>query len=121
MPTRPKKGCAKAGCPKVIPGGVRFCPAHQEEFRLRKNEDARRRQNNRGLKTSSAAWKRIRTHQLALHPLCVHCEKEGKITAASHVDHISGNSHDNSSSNLQSLCASCHSKKTVTQDSGFGR
>ena len=33
-------------------------------------------------------WRKARAYFLAAHPLCVMCEREGFITAASVVDHI---------------------------------
>jgi 5-methylcytosine-specific restriction protein A len=50
------------------------------------------------------------------HPLCVHCLAAGITTAAIDVDHIipkreGGTDHP---ANLQSLCHSCHSKKTMS-------
>jgi 5-methylcytosine-specific restriction protein A len=56
---------------------------------------------------------------LAARPVCEVCQRE----SAAHVDHrvslADGGTHD--VVNLQSLCHSCHSKKTVAQDGGFGR
>lgn len=51
-----------------------------------------------------------RARWLNLHPLCVECEKEGRVTAADVVDHIvplwkGGADHD---ANLQSLCQTPH-------------
>ena len=54
------------------------------------------------------AWKELRLDHLAKEPLCVFCQREGKLTPATVVDHITphkGNLDlffdDN---NLQSLC-----------------
>lgn len=51
------------------------------------------------------------------HPLCVHCEQAGWITAAAEVDHIiplhEGGADDES--NLQSLCQPCHALKTAAE------
>lgn len=33
-------------------------------------------------------WRQYREGFLAAHPLCIMCEKEGKVTAATVVDHI---------------------------------
>jgi 5-methylcytosine-specific restriction protein A len=53
---------------------------------------------------------------LASHPLCAVCDEP-----ATDVDHIDGNARNNDVHNLQSLCHSCHSRKTARQDGGFGR
>lgn len=58
----------------------------------------------------SRNWKRLRLLHLAACPLCAVCGGEGE-----QVDHIQpivegGAAYDQN--NLQTLCASCHSKKT---------
>ena len=64
-----------------------------------------------------AEWRRIREEHLQLEPDCRVCGRPD-----SHVDHIvarkQGGTDDHS--NLQTLCASCHSRKTATHDGGFG-
>ena len=64
------------------------------------------------------AWRIVRALQLNAHPKCARC---GAV--ATDVDHIIPKSAGgtNKWANLQSLCHSCHSSKTVTQDGGFGR
>ena len=72
------------------------------------------------------AWKRIADEHKRKHPHCVDpfgVHKACGIKAmATHVDHIvprrRGGMDDES--NLQGLCASCHSRKTCRQDGGFG-
>lgn len=78
------------------------------------------RQKRRALPTNSAAWRKLRAAFLREHPLCMDCEKRGRVTPASVVDHIDGNAHNNEPGNLAALCASCHSRKTARQDGGFG-
>jgi 5-methylcytosine-specific restriction enzyme A len=73
----------------------------------------------------TAKWRALRKAYFRVHPLCVDCQRLGRVTAASHLDHIRtveeapGLAWD--WSNLQGLCASCHSSKTATSDGAFGR
>ncbi|WP_367363511.1 HNH endonuclease [Mesotoga sp.] len=55
-------------------------------------------------------------------PLCRECKKHGRLTLATEVDHIIPLSKggDNSPGNLQPLCHACHSRKTASEDGGFG-
>lgn len=64
-----------------------------------------------------SAWARIRAEHLRLQPTCCSCGRPG-----AHVDHIQPRAQGGSDehANLQTLCASCHSRKTATQDGGFG-
>ncbi|WP_442918227.1 HNH endonuclease signature motif containing protein [Magnetococcus sp. PR-3] len=57
---------------------------------------------------------------LSREPLCRICKRKGKTERATVVDHMDGDATNNDSGNLQSLCASCHSRKTAKQDGGFG-
>jgi 5-methylcytosine-specific restriction protein A len=71
-----------------------------------------------------ARWQRARTSYLAEHPLCVLCLAEGKVVAATTVDHIVPHRGDYrllwSDSNWQALCTRHHSIKTATSDGAFG-
>ncbi|NMF98398.1 HNH endonuclease [Aromatoleum toluolicum] len=59
-----------------------------------------------------------RARWLSCHPLCVECEREFRVTAASEVDHIfplaDGGADDES--NFQSLCDGCHKAKTAAEN-----
>jgi 5-methylcytosine-specific restriction protein A len=62
---------------------------------------------------------------LCEHPLCVECERKGKLVGANVVDHISPHKGQDDPQfwderNLQALCPSCHSRKTAQHDGGFG-
>jgi 5-methylcytosine-specific restriction protein A len=54
---------------------------------------------------------------LASHPLCVECEKEGRVEAATLVDHKVPHRGDSRLlrdwNNLQSLCDRHHNEKTA--------
>ena len=65
-----------------------------------------------------AGYDRTRT------PLCEECMRQGKETPATMVDHITpirqgGRALD--MENLQSLCWSCHSAKSVKEGSRYGK
>lgn len=72
----------------------------------------------------SAHWRRLRVLVLSAQPLCVICERSGRIVAATQVDHVTPHKGNINlfydQSNLQPLCQSCHSKKTASEDGGFG-
>ena len=76
------------------------------------------RKSWRADKTSSAQrgygykWQNARKQWLAQHPLCVMCKAQGRITAATVVDHIRPHKGDQrlfwDTSNWQSLCKRHH-------------
>jgi 5-methylcytosine-specific restriction protein A len=71
--------------------------------------------------SSNRRWRKLRASVLASEPLCRACRTMNRTTPATQVDHITpisagGEAYDRA--NLQSLCASCHSKKTTRQDGG---
>ena len=86
---------------------------------LTRRRQAKERAATRTFATGSATWRKIRAHHLALEPLCRECRKHGRITTATVVDHIDGNSTNNDSANFQSLCKFHHDSKTG-KETGFG-
>lgn len=71
-------------------------------------------------------WRRYRHIYLLLHPLCVHCEAEGRTVEAVEVDHITplrlAPQRKYDITNLQGLCKSHHSRKTAAeQHTGEGQ
>lgn len=83
--------------------------------------NSRTRQHRRLFATNDAAWLLIREAQLQREPNCRICASEGRCTPGLHVDHINGRAdrrEDYEESNLQSLCRSCHSRKTRAQELG---
>lgn len=60
------------------------------------------------------ALQALRKRLLRANPLCVMCEAQGRVTAATELDHIVAltNGGTNESSNLQGLCRECHGLKT---------
>lgn len=113
MPRKPKRPCSHPGCPELTDG--RFCEQHekQENKRYEKydRDPAVRRRYGR-------VWKRIRDKYVLAHPFCEQCFKDGVMVQVEEVHHIvplaKGGTHD--TSNLISLCKSCHAK--IHADSG---
>ena len=58
------------------------------------------------------AWQQARLVHLNAHPLCVYCERDDRVTAASVVDHVIPHRGDMTlfwdRNNWQSLCRPCH-------------
>lgn len=79
------------------------------------------RQSTRALHTGSAEWRRLREETLVRDGYaCQHCGRVVTGKGEAHVDHINGDDSDNRPENRQTLCAPCHSAKTVREDRGFG-
>jgi 5-methylcytosine-specific restriction endonuclease McrA len=65
------------------------------------------------LRDTSAAYQRLRLGMLDTEPLCRYCRAQGRITAASIVDHIVALSlgGSNDPANLAPACKSCNDAK----------
>lgn len=63
-----------------------------------------------------STWRKLRRVKLDRDPLCQHCLERDRTEAATEVDHITPIEDGGARldlANLQSLCKSCHSKKTA--------
>lgn len=67
-------------------------------------------------------WRNFRAEYMGDNPVC---ENKGCTNPAEHLDHIDGLGPNaprgRDPKNLRKLCHSCHSKKTVAENKGFGR
>lgn len=107
MPRKPKRPCSYPGCPELT--DHRYCESHKSLANRNYNKYQRDPESN---KRYGRSWKRIRDRYIKLHPFCEECEKNDLLTKAKEVHHIiplsRGGTHD--TSNLLSLCRSCHNK-----------
>lgn len=107
MPRRSLSPCAAPGCPELTRD--RRCPNHAPDSRT---PDTRTSAAARGY---DRHWRRKRDAQLTREPICRTCLAEGRgPQPATQVDHITPkrDGGTDASDNLQSLCATCHSRKT---------
>ena len=109
MPMKPRRPCRFPGCAGFCEPGQVYCQEHasQSADRLRGGSDAR---------GYNAEWRKARSKFLKQHPLCVHCQAEGRITPATVVDHVLPHRGDRrlfwDRTNWQPLCKDHHDKKT---------
>lgn len=104
--------CAHPGCPELTP--TTRCDEHRPP-------DRRPPSSQRGY---SGEWRKVRAVKLDRDPSCERCG-----APATDVDHdppladlvAAGVADPHADRWLHSLCHSCHSRKTATQDGGFGR
>ena len=120
MPHKPKHPCGYPGCPNLT--NDRFCDVHKKKVDSTYNKYER--DNFSRTFYNSPRWRELRKRKLSISPLCEECKKNGTFVKATMVDHITpikqgGEAFD--INNLQSLCWSCHSRKSVQEGSRFGR
>lgn len=129
MALKPLRPCRRPGCGALTREG--YCPLHKPKPAPRSREAALGpslglRPNDRS-GSARAAWRRwyslkiwtddLRPGQLLREPFCRECARYGIRTPATDVDHIQDHKGDwelfTDPGNLQSLCHSCHSRKTA--------
>lgn len=114
MLVKPGRGCNKPGCAGVVRSGVcdKCGPVGQGKDRA--YDQGRGSANERGY---GHRWRRLRLMFLRAHPLCVECQRVGRVVPATDVDHIVTKRDGGTDAwdNLQALCHACHSRKTMTE------
>lgn len=120
MPSRIPKTCTWPACGALVHDGTSRCPQHAQH--ARRESEARRDKTylhlyGRRWKKASAAWR-------AKHPLCAEHERLGEVVTGNVVDHKIAHRGDVKlfwdPGNWQTLCTSCHNRKTAAEDGGFG-
>ena len=120
MPSKPMKPCATPGCSALVRGKA-HCPPHQELADARRAEHLKKVHASYNQKRDdsdqfykSQAWQRFRTAYIQAHPLCVECQRYGRVKAAVIVDHIipfkKAPERALDESNMRSLCRACHNR-----------
>lgn len=98
-----------------MPNRIRFHQARPTAIRF---DDAGAKKE-RDKFYSSARWRKLRAQHLARHPLCARCEANGLTIAARVAHHIKDRLEfptlAYAASNLESLCAPCHTTEHKTK------
>lgn len=114
MPIKPQTLCSD--CSELAQHEGK-CLFHWQAYQERKKQQRKNKESNKWYYRKS--WKTIRLNYLQQNPFCEECLKEGNHVQAIEVDHVhphQGNPelfYDQN--NLQSLCKSCHSRKTIIE------
>ena len=111
MALKPLRPCRHPGCPELTRDG--WCPKH-------KPKQQRRASAAYHSWYSLPIWTDdLRPAQLLREPFCCACARQGIRTLATDVDHIRDHKGDWAlfidRANLESLCHSCHSRKTMQE------
>lgn len=122
MPHAPRRNCRQQGCRNLAEKGSCYCREHKLE--QNRNYNRYERDPETQAFYTSKEWRSVRRYQLEHFPLCAECLKEGRYTPATLVDHIKPIREGGARldmANLQSLCWSCHSAKSIEEGSRYGR
>ena len=113
MAMKPLRPCLHPGCGVLVSGG--HCAAHQPRSKDQRSAEAQAWRWMYG----TDVWKRLREDQLLQEPFCRECARRGVRRYATDVDHIRDHKGDwavfTDPGNLESLCHSCHSRKTARE------
>lgn len=118
MTNKPLRPCRKPGCSVLVPDG--YCDKHRPKPVERSEEASSWR-----WMYGTAKWAALRADHLLIEPFCRECATQGVRTLATDVDHIVDHKGDwekfTDKNNLESLCHSCHSRKTALEMRSFLR
>lgn len=117
MPNSAPKPCRRPGCRELVYGGGNWCDSHRKE-RVVPGSFSDRHRGSRHARGYGSQWDKLRKRILERDcGLCLVCQAEGRLTAATMVDHIinkaAGGTDDEE--NLQSICRECHVEKTARE------
>lgn len=118
MPKRSPRLCAFTGCNR--PTDTAYCVDHKRPAisNWQENEKLKGNRHERGYGTK---WDKLRKKILRRDNfLCQPCYNNNKLTPAEQVDHVVPKARGGTDehSNLQSICLTCHNKKTAKESHG---
>ena len=114
MAQKPLRPCRHPGCCILVPDG--YCAAHKPKDSDRRSEASK---SWRWMYATPEWTDDLRPSQLMAEPWCRACAKRGVRTRATVVDHVTPHRGDWAlfvdPANHQSLCKSCHDRKTAKE------
>lgn len=121
MPEKPFRPCNHMHCPELVRDS-RYCDNHAKEHegdnrnrirfaKARLHQDPTEAANNRFY--SLARWQNLRNYFIKRHPLCARCGAMGQ--QVDHIVPLSQGGAKLSIDNLQTLCISCHARKSFNE------
>lgn len=108
---KPLRKCKHPGCRMVTSEG--YCPAHKPKTVRRESASWHYLYTD-----PRYGWAKRRSDQLIVEPFCRECARHGLRVPATDVDHVTPHRGDIvlfMKGKLQSLCKSCHSRKTAAE------
>ena len=112
MANKPLRPCRHPGCSVLVADG--YCDKHRPK---RINDRSAEAAEWHRLYLTDEWTKDLRPMQLLREPFCRECARQGKRVWATDVDHIVDHKGNldlfRDRDNLESLCHSCHSRKTA--------
>ena len=113
MPKANRKPCNYMSC-RILTYG-RYCPNHKVAKTAKAG--TRSKEGHERQKMYDRRWRVVRKIHLNSSPLCVECERKGRVELATVVDHIIPHRGSrelfDDTSNYQSLCKRHHDQKTA--------
>ena len=83
-PFASKHPCSYPGCTILVGAHDSQCERH----RIQERGELENRRRAANLKGYGSRWRSARKCYLVLHPLCAECQRMGRLTVATVVDHI---------------------------------
>lgn len=115
MPRQLRTRCRHVGCAELVETAVGYCDKHKRE-EYKRIDQHRGSARERGY---TGRWDKARKTFLLSHPLCAECERNGRVTAATVVDHVVPHKGNQElfwdTSNWQPLCVECHNRKSCSE------
>jgi 5-methylcytosine-specific restriction endonuclease McrA len=100
----------------VLVHGAGRCDKHLRQAK----QDQQLRRGTAAQRGYGYRWQKASKIFLANNPLCVYCQRDGRITAATTVDHCIPHRGDPDlfwdQDNWQSLCTKCHNSRKQSEE-----